>query len=394
MANNNNKITAPDHKPFNIISFNSVYEQPINRINKGKGYVEWGKDNLYSNYLVDLYNYKGSAAHKATIDRKVDLISGRGFDTIKSESLKHLVKRTKLERQVKRAVLDYELLNGFAFEVIWANDKETIASIKHINYHKLREGIESDDVPITHHLYSKDWKNYRREEYIPEIIADWNIYNKEGKQIYVYTEYNLDSNIYPIPSYSTVFNQIETEYKISVFHLNQVNQGYSPSFILNFASGIPSDEEMDEFAELFEKEYAGAENAGKIVITYSKGVDQQPHLEAVKLNDTDKRFVMLKEQLTADIVMAAKIPPQLLTVVPGKLDGTGDRTELLTEFQLSYITPRQEIIEEVLNEILTEGGYDEEIKLKQYLDTDENTDEIKEIDTDTDTDTNNEQEMI
>lgn len=355
------------NKPkFTLINFNEAYEPPTNKYNVGKGYVEWGDNNLYPDYLIDLYNYKGSTTHQSTIDRKVGIISGKGFEDIIDESLAKLVKRTKLARQVKRAALDYELINGFAFEVIWANDGETIASIKHIVRHKLREGIESDEIDYPHYVYSKDWSQYRKSGYEPEIIRKWNPLIRSGKQIYVYDEYNPGMDVYPIVNYSNSFNYIELDHEISKFHLNQVKQGYSPSFILNFATGIPSEEEMEEFNREFELNYAGAENAGKIIITYSEGVDEQPKLEAIELNDSDERFAMLIEQIETQIIRGSRVPPQLLLLVAGSLGGVGERDELMAEFQSDYVTPRQENIEEVLNEILSEAGYTEELKLKQY----------------------------
>ena len=108
----------------------------------------------------------------------------------------------------------------------------------------------------------------------PEMIREFNPYVKQGKQIYYYSEYNPDSDgLYPIVGYSTSVNWIEMDYEISKFHLNQVKQGYSPSFILNFATGIPTEEEQDQFFREFKRNYSGAENSGKIIITYSEGAD-------------------------------------------------------------------------------------------------------------------------
>ena len=60
--------------------------------------------------------------------------------------------------------------------------------------------------------------------------------------------------------------------------------------------------------------------------------------------------------------MGAEIPPQLVVLTPGKLGSTEERTELMNEFQQSYISPRQNILESSLNEIL---GTDE-IEMKKY----------------------------
>lgn len=350
-----------------IFNFNEAYEPPKYKIDKQLNIVKWGEKNDYPQYLLDLYNFYGSTIHKSIINRKSKMISGKGFNDILDDRLKEFVKRNKLESEVKKATLDYEIFNGFAFEIIWNIDGTEIASISHINLHKLRLGIKSKEMAFDHYLFSNDWSQYKKDMYIPEPIRAFNPNNRSGKQIYFYTEYNPADIIgYPIQAYSTSMNWIELEYEISKFHLNQAKQGYSPSFILNFSTGIPTEEEQDENYKAFERNYSGTSNTGKIILTYSEGQDGAPKLEMIPLNDSDERFIMLMEQIDNKIVQGSEIPPQLIILTPGKLGSTDERKELMVEFQESYITPRQENIEDVLNEILILNGYDEEIKLKQY----------------------------
>jgi hypothetical protein len=85
------------------------------------------------------------------------------------------------------------------------------------------------------------------------------------------------------------------------------------------------------------------------------------------LNDSDDRFILLQEVIERNIVMGAEIPPQLVVLTPGKLGSSDEREELQKEFQQSYIQPRQNVIEEVFNEIL----YTDEMVLKDYNHKDE-----------------------
>ena len=75
---------------------------------------------------------------------------------------------------------------------------------------------------------------------------------------------------------------------------------------------------------------------------------------------------MLIEQSEIQIARGHEIPPQMVVLTPGKLSSTDERMELLKEFQLTYITPRQRNIEGVLNEILSASGYTEELQLSEY----------------------------
>jgi len=355
-------------QPFKIINFNKAYKPPINKYKLSRGWVEWGEKNDYPMRSFEMYNYTGSSTNKAIINKKVALSVGKGFEEIEDPELKKFVHAVKLEQQTKQATLDYEVLNAIPYEIIWNKLGDKIVSIKHIPIHKLRRGIETDDIPFPHWYFSNDWNQIRKEEFKPTPIREWNPHIKSGKQIYVFQQYNPVMDVYPVEGYSNAMNWIEIDYEISRFHINQLKQGYHPSFILNFANGIPSDEEMELFNDKFEQEFQGTENAGQYFLTFSEGKDSAPTLEPILLSDSDDRFEMLMEQGEVQIARGHEIPPQMVILTPGKLASTDERMELLEEFQMSYITPRQQNHESVLNEILKAGGYTEELKFKKYID--------------------------
>jgi hypothetical protein len=352
--------------PLRVINFNEAYEPPVNKYNVGKGFVEWGDKNNYPNKTFEMYNYTGSSTSKSIINKKNSLITGQGFQPIKDQRLKDFVDKMKLEQTTSRIGLDYEIINGYAIEVIWSKDGTTIASMKHIPIHKLRRGIETEEIPYPHFLFSHDWEQARKNEFRPSPIREWNPFVKQGKQIYVYYEYNPFVDVYPVESYSNCMNWIELDYEVSKFHINQLKQGYHPSFIFNFATGIPTEEEMDDFNRDFEARFKGTDNAGNFFLTFSEGTEQAPQLTPIQLNDSDDRFAMLIEQSEIQIARGHEIPPQMVVLTPGKLSSTDERMELLKEFQLTYITPRQRNIEGVLNEILSASGYTEKLKLSEY----------------------------
>lgn len=349
---------------FKVFNFNEAYVPPINTINVKNGFINWGNDNNYPKYLLDLYNDKGYALHKAILNKKVRLTTGNGINDVISPELASFIKKNKLEKELVKADSDLEIFNWFAFEIVYNNDG-TLSSIKHMPVYKLRLGIKSEEFNYNHFLFCQDWTKFKKEEYAPEIIREFNPLIKQGKQILAHFEYCPGVDFYSYPIYSESINHIELGYEISKFHLNSAKQGYAPSFLLNFATGIPSIEEQDDFYAQFKREYASTDNAGKVIISYSDGADGKPTFESINLNDSDDRFIALNEQIQEVIVMAAEIPAQLIILTPGKLGSTEDRAALLDEFQKSYVTPRQNLIESVINEILSQD-FEEKITLKQY----------------------------
>jgi len=362
MKNNENNKNS-----VKIFNFNESYKPPSFKYNAKRGIVEWGDDNNYPIFLVNLYNNVGSTTHKAIVNKKVKMISGNGFKTPINNDLNNFIKKNKLDFETAKITLDYELMNGYAFEVVYNREGTSVNKIKHIPFGKLRRGIISDEYSEPHFWFSNDWTQYRKAEYTPEYIKEFDGSNS-GRQLYYYIEYNPASDgIYPIVGYSTSINWIDMDYQISVFHLNQLKQGYSPSFLLNFSTGIPTTEEQDMFFREFKREFSGAENGGKIILTYSNGDNEKPELIPIQLNDSDDRFLMLADQIERNIVMGAEIPPQLVVLTPGKLGSTEERDRLLIEFQISYIEPRQNNIENSLDTILQVNNYNEKLVLNSTI---------------------------
>ena len=157
-------------KQIKIFNFDKSYQAPVNKWNAKTGILEWGEKNNYPQYVLNLYNYNGSTTHKSIINRKVKLATGKGFEDVLSPQLKEFVSNNKLNKEIRKAALDYELFNGFAFEIIWNNGGTAITSLRHIPFHKLRIGIESDEVPFPHYWFSNDWTQTKKEMYEPEMI--------------------------------------------------------------------------------------------------------------------------------------------------------------------------------------------------------------------------------
>jgi len=353
-------------QPFKIYSFNEAYVAPTYKVNVASGFLEWGIDNNYPFYLLNLYNNYGSSTHKSIINKKTRLAVGFGFEDILDNRLQEFVDKNRLEKQMRAIEIDFEIFNGFCFEIIWNNEGSNF-TMKHVPIHKIRIGIENKEIDHSHFWFSHDWTQYKKEDYKPEYIKAYDPSIRTGRQLIYYTEANpQQEGLYPIPGYSTTMNWIELDYEISTFHLNQVKQGFAPSFILNFATGIPSIEEMDDFYRDFKRNYSSAQNAGKIIITYSEGQEQAPQLTPIQLNDSDERFIMLQDMVEKNIVMGHEIPPQLVILTPGKLGSTTERQELLAEFQSYYITPRQQQLEEVVNLTLLPLNFTSELVLNRY----------------------------
>ena len=79
-------------------------EQPSFIEKKGKGYIEFGKDNKYPLYLLGLF--KESPKHGAIVKGKANYIYGKGFQNITQDANPEKESWNKL---LKKCVLDDEI---------------------------------------------------------------------------------------------------------------------------------------------------------------------------------------------------------------------------------------------------------------------------------------------
>lgn len=351
-----------------VFQFNQAYEAPIYKFEKKGDYhfLSFGSDNLYPLLLLNLYNNYGSPLNRAIINKKTKMIAGFGYKNIQDPKLKEWAKRNNLERLLLYLAKDFMIYGGFAVEVIW-NREGTSFDLKYLPIHTLRIGLKDNEDDEDYYWYSKDWGQYKKEEYKPEYIKQFNPKDRTGRQALYYIEPNpASTDLYPIPDYSSAINYIDLDYQVGVFHINQVRQGYQPSYILNFSTGIPTIDEQNQFFRSFQANFMGAQNSGKIMITYSEGGDQKPEILAVPDNGSDERFIMLQDMVEKQITQAHECPIQLVSVVPGSLGSQDERKELMAEFQTYYIAIKQNQMEEAINGILETIGFTEQIVFNDY----------------------------
>ena len=351
-----------------VFQFNQAYEAPIYKFEKKGDYhfLSFGSDNLYPLLLLNLYNNYGSPLNRAIINKKTKMIAGFGYKDIQDPKLKEWAKRNNLERLLLYLAKDFMIYGGFAVEIIW-NREGTSFDLKYLPIHTLRIGLKDSEDEKDYYWYSKDWSAYKKDEYKPEYIKQFDPKDRTGRQALYYIEPNpASTDLYPIPDYSSAINYIDLDYQVGVYHINQVRQGYQPSYILNFSTGIPTIDEQNQFFRSFQANFMGAQNSGKIMITYSDGGDQRPEILAVPDNGSDERFIMLQDMVEKQITQAHECPIQLVSVVPGSLGSQDERKELMAEFQTYYIAIKQNQMEEAINGILETIGFSEQIVLNDY----------------------------
>ena len=125
---------------YNLISVKfAKAEQPKFEERKGQGYIQYGANNDYPDYLLNLY--KESSKHGAIIKGKSNYIYGKGFNFPKD-----LMANTQGEtfnNIFKKAVKDDELFSGYYLQIIY-NLEGKIKDVYHLDFKKVRTNKEQN----------------------------------------------------------------------------------------------------------------------------------------------------------------------------------------------------------------------------------------------------------
>lgn len=269
---------------------------------RNKEYIYYGTDNLYPEYLFGLYTDVSSL--KTIIDGTADYVSGDdavcvapGFNTKMNK------KGDTLRNIIKWCSRDYNLYGGFALEVI-RNLAGKVAEVYYIDFRYLRSDKKNECFWYSEEFgkkYGRTTKAVVYPKYIPDGDAPASI-------IYVKNDVTYT---YPVPRYSGAIKACEIERHIDDMHLNSLENGFMPSYIINFLNGIPTDDMKDEIEKNVTEKFCGSANAGRILLNFANGKDNMATVQKLEVSDFADKYTAAADRAREQIFCAFQAIPQL-----------------------------------------------------------------------------------
>ena len=342
-------------------------------------WINYGEDNLYPNYLIDLMNK--SSKHNSLIRKKVNMIAGNGFKD--NPALSNFIENLNGEEDLNdisfKLAYDLTTYGGFSFSITWDNERKGIARINFVDHSKVRLAkmlTSSEDEPIkgmykmqkdgvNFYSTSSDWSKCKKDPHKPVLWQGFSdTYKSEANQLISVNEYRAGVDYYTYPDYISSVDWIELDNEIANFHLSSVHNGFTPSMIISFRGGIPTEEAQREIKKKLKKQYGGSDHASEVFVTFSKDVNTSPEFIPVNLNASDERFIQLEEQIQQNIIIAHGATPIVAGVaVSGKLGSSEEVIENEEMFQRNVIDSKQTLIERHINKMLKVSGITESLEL-------------------------------
>ena len=339
---------------MDLLKLNEYQERSYEERPSNEGYVQYGDDNLFPQYLIDLY--KSSATHNALCTSIAYMIYGDGVqaDTLDAR-LK--IEEWGLQDEVRKACLDLKIQGGFALEVVYSIDRTTVAKVRHCPFENIRSAEVDNDENVNFYYYSKDWSNKQIE---PELVRAFSPEDavEYPVQILYVKPFSPGSYYYPKPDYIGSIDYIELDKEIGKYHINNIKNGLAPSFSIHFKNGVPAQEERQKIRNDIERQLAGATNAGKFIVTYSDSPERKPDFEPFPLSDADKQYQFLSTEVSDKIMVGHRVVSSAMFGVKtaGQLGNTQE-LEIASElFDKQVVKPYQRIVKDALESIFGAAG--------------------------------------
>jgi hypothetical protein len=346
------KKNIPSYHIINMAGYTSP--QIVEQTNKD--WVEYGADNNYYQYLIDLYY--SSPTNNACIKGKSDMIYGYGPEVVKAD--RHLkgyldFKTIFQNEEVKKCVMDLTMLGMCAFQIVKSKDGKKYVKAYHFPMQTLRPQKANDKGEIEKWYYCADWSKLKKGQKPTEFAAFG--YDDNAKEcMLVIKPYSTGNFYFAPPDYQGGTQYCELEGEISNYHLNNIKNGLAPSMLINFNNGEPSEEIKDAIEAQINAKFGGSSNTGRAIVSFNESKDSAADITPVALSDAADQYQFLSTECIDKILLAHRITSPLLFGVKNSGNGFSSNAEELKTASILFdnivIRPFQNLLIDGFNKVL------------------------------------------
>jgi hypothetical protein len=323
------------------------------------GFVKWGNDNLYPQFLYRLL-YE-SPLQSGIINTKVKYITSGGLnyegnDLAKWEQIKNNGKsKYTLDELLPYISQDFEVTESFYLKCT----KNITTGL--FEFDVLDAELMRNDENGIYFYYSENWigsqsvektgfKKYKSIQYIDPTDIEVVLYvSGKSKQIRL-DNGKLTSNIYPMPNYSGGIVSIMADIEMNHFHYSESVNSFAGGTMISLNNGVPSEEDKREIEKKYKDAVTDRKKKGGVVIAYADGKEREASITQISGTDLDKRYIETQKFIVDSVMIAhGVINPSLFGVkTSGQLGTTQELETSFLIFKQNYITARQKIISDAL----------------------------------------------
>tara|TARA_R110000796_G_scaffold127978_1_gene243395 strand:- start:592 stop:2514 length:1923 start_codon:yes stop_codon:yes gene_type:complete len=342
------------------------YNRPQISEDKKRDWVNYGDDNNYYQYLIDLYT--NSTTNHSIINGVVNMMYGKGLDALNNNqkpneyaSMRSIIS----DNCLRKVCLDLKLLGEGSFQVLY-KDGEVIKA-EHFPRQTLRAEKCNEDGDIEAYYYSADWTKVKQNDH-PKRIAAFGFGNGKESEIKICKKYVSGYDYYCPVDYQGALAYAELESEIADYLINDVQNNFSGTKVVNFNNGVPDSNQQLQIKNDVMRKLTGARGE-KVVIAFNNNAESKTTVDDIPLNDAPAHYEYLSNECSKKLIVGHRITSPLLLGIRAENNGLGSNADEIKTASLLFdnitIKPYQDLLCECIDDILAVNG----ISLKLYFKT-------------------------
>jgi hypothetical protein len=343
------------------------YTTPAIVEQKNKEWVEYGEDNNYYQYLIDLYY--GSPTNNAAIKGISDLIYGEGLEVVKAD--RHLagyldLKKVFHEDCLRNCAMDLKMLGQYAIHLVKSKDRKKYVAAYHWPIQTLRPEKCNEDGEIEGFYFAADWSKLKRGQK-PKRFDAFGFDNSASECILVCKPYSTGNYYFAPVDYQGGTQYANLEIEIANYHINNIMNGLAPSMLINFNNGQPPAEVKDMIEAQIQSKFSGSSNAGKFILSFNDNAETKADITPVQLSDAHNQYQFLSTEAGQKIMMAHRITSPMLLGIKDNSGFGNNAEELKTAsilFDNTVIRPFQRLLLNGVQKVMNYNGYNLDVYFK------------------------------
>ena len=343
----------------------STYTTPIIQESKRDAWVEFGEDNNYFQFIID--RYVNSTTNSSVINNVNRLIYGRGLSALDANKKPNEYAQMMALFHadcIRKIVLDRKMFGQFAMQVHYDKAHKKILKAFHIPVNLLRAEKCNKDGEIEGYYYSDNWEDTKK--YVPKRIPAFG-YSNEQVEILYSKPYAVGMKYYALPDYQGGLPYAKLEEEIADYLINEVQNGFSGTKVVNFNNGVPTEEQQQIIKGKVLSQLTGSRGQ-KVIVAFNANQESKTTVDDLPLNDAPEHYTYLSEECVKKIMLAHNVTSPLLFGL-GSANGFSSNADEIKNASILFdnmvIKPIQDQIIEAFDKILHFNG----ITLKLFFKT-------------------------
>ena len=325
--------TSQSNRESIIVNLSSYTSPEIKEVKNGD-YVEYGEDNDYFNYLID--RSQRSTTNNAITKGISNLIYGKGLGA--TNAGKYTKEWTEIyskvrPKELRKIIYDRKALGMAAIQVIYKNGEPV--DLEHFPIHTLRPEKKNDEGEIEAWYYHPNWVDIKKNEE-PDRIDAYGYGNGKKPEIYIWQDYASGSEYFTPPDYAGALPYALLEEEIADYLINDAQNGFSPTTVVNFNNGVPEDEDKRRSLEHDVKKKLTGSKGKKVIIAFNEDKESETTVNSLPLNDAPQHYEYLSKECFNKLIVGHRVTSPMLLGIRDGQSGLGNNADEIKNATLLF----------------------------------------------------------